>query len=310
MSVNVKTAEYENYGKCLVISNGIIETYVTVDVGPRVIKAGLIGGTNVFWNDLNREMTKSGKLMDNTFYKGSAWNIYGGHRLWISPEHDCRSYYPDNDPVKYEITEKGAIFTPDPQKTVNVAHSIEIIMNDDCTLSIIHHVKNISSKAKTFAPWALSVLAPGGFEIIPQPQTDTGLLGNRVLALWPYSNMADNRVCWGKDYITLKQDTNIEIPFKFGINNEFGWGAYILDDLLFVKRYNHNPDGTYPDFGVSYETYTNKYFLEAETLGELADVASNETVSHTEIWEFIKVDDIPDPKDLSAVNEFVCKHIK
>jgi hypothetical protein len=44
----------------------------------------------------------------------------------------------------------------------------------------------------------------GGLQVVPQPKKDTDLLGNRIIALWPYSEMDDSRVHWGKDYITLR----------------------------------------------------------------------------------------------------------
>ena len=31
---------FKDYGKCLCISNGVIEAYVTIDIGPRIIRFG------------------------------------------------------------------------------------------------------------------------------------------------------------------------------------------------------------------------------------------------------------------------------
>ena len=50
---------YKNYGKCVVISNGIAEAFVTTDLGPRVIKYNLIGEKNIFFEDVNRQVFKS-----------------------------------------------------------------------------------------------------------------------------------------------------------------------------------------------------------------------------------------------------------
>ena len=41
---------YKEYGKCVSSSNGVIEAYVTVDVGPRIIQFGYKDGQN-FMND-------------------------------------------------------------------------------------------------------------------------------------------------------------------------------------------------------------------------------------------------------------------
>ncbi|MGB9809934.1 MAG: hypothetical protein ACPLSA_07860, partial [Caldanaerobacter sp.] len=42
---------------------------------------------------------------------------------------------------------------------------------------------------------------------------------------------------------------------------------------------------TYPDFGVSFETYTNDWMLEIETLSPLTKLKPGETVEHVEEWE-------------------------
>ncbi len=40
----------------------------------------------------------------------------------------------------------------------------------------------------------------------------------------------------------------------------------------------------YPDFGCSFETFTNAEILELETLGPLTRLRPGETVTHTEHW--------------------------
>lgn len=43
MACEIKELEFENYGNCLSVSNGMIEAVVTIDVGPRIIYFGFIG---------------------------------------------------------------------------------------------------------------------------------------------------------------------------------------------------------------------------------------------------------------------------
>ena len=40
MACEIKELEFENYGNCLSVSNGMIEAVVTIDVGPRIIYFG------------------------------------------------------------------------------------------------------------------------------------------------------------------------------------------------------------------------------------------------------------------------------
>ncbi|WP_071553849.1 hypothetical protein [Neomoorella thermoacetica] len=67
----------------------------------------------------------------------------------------------------------------------------------------------------------------------------------------------------------LKQDPKISNPFKLGIANQDGWSIYLNHGNLFIKRFNHQFNVRYPDYGISYETYMNNYMLEMESLSPL-----------------------------------------
>jgi len=53
---------------------------------------------------------------------------------------------------------------------------------------------------------------------------------------------------------------------------------------LFIKRAAAQDARRHPDFGCSYETFTNEQFLEMETLGELSDVRPGGRLEHSEHW--------------------------
>lgn len=281
--VNVTVCDYKNYGKCLKISNDLVQVIVTVDVGPRIINYSFLDGQNIMFEDLERGFSRSGEAFDR--FGGGTWYIYGGHRLWTSPEGFPKSYYPDNDPVPYEVLENGAVFSPVEQKWNQYKMEIEVTLDENSTeVHLKHRLTNCAAWSVTLAPWCLTVLAPGGREIVPQPTENTGLLGNRLLALWPYTKLTDKRVIWGDRYISLAQDSNNSDSFKFGINSEHGFSLYFINGDLFVKKFSPVKNGNYPDGGMSFETYTNKLFLEMETLGETKEIAPGETVEHEEAW--------------------------
>jgi hypothetical protein len=54
---------------------------------------------------------------------------------------------------------------------------------------------------------------------------------------------------------------------------------------LFVKRAPVQSGATYPDFGCNFEVFTNREFLELETLGPKCIVSPTEHTTHTEIWQ-------------------------
>jgi hypothetical protein len=283
MAIQTKEITYGAYGRCVQITNDLIEVVVTVDAGPRIIRYGFTGRENMFCEAPD-------KVGEN------GWRIMGGHRLWHSPEHDPRTYEPEDKPVKWEKIEGGIRTVQEVEPWALMAKEMDIVLDDDSSeVSIIHRIRNCGAWPVELAVWALSVMAPGGKEVVPMTQRDTGLLGNRVLGLWPYSNMGDHRVWWGQRYITLKQDPACKPPFKFGINNEYGWAAYFNYNQVFIKQFIHEMDEKYPDGGASYETYTTDFMLEMESLSPIMTVQPGEEIDHMECWYL--VDDVAAPEN-------------
>lgn len=308
--INVNVIEnFKDYGRCAVISNGVIEAYLTLDLGPRIIRFGYVGGQNI----MNDDRANLGELCDDEFEalfgKGRKWELLGGHRIWLSPESYPECYTPDDREVAFEITENGAIFTAQPDSEIGILKSMEIKMdNDDANMQVIMRVKNISDAPKDFAIWALTVCAQNGDLIVPMNTNDTGLLANRYITAWPYTNMGDSRVYWGNKYVTLHQQKGAENKFKLGFDLNCGTGYYVLGDDVFCKRYKANhPNGNYPDGGCSFEAFTNGVMLEFETLGELKTVKAGEESEHTEHWSLVHKPCNIDFKNDDSITEFLKK---
>ncbi len=301
-------ANYKDYGKVISVSNGIIEAKVTVDLGPRIIFFGKVGGQNIM-ND-NRQFfgTMTDEKFEKHFGKDTYWENLGGHRIWLSPESYPETYSPDNYPVEYKTTDNGALFTPCPETANGVQKSMEIIMGEDREMKVKMSVKNISDKDKEFSIWGLSVSAVGGTAIIPMNTNDTGLLSNRIISVWPYTDLSDDRIFYGKRYITLRQDETRTNPIKLGFDLNCGTIHYVLGGEVFTKSYETlHPTAEYPDGGCSFETYTNDGFIELESLGELKVVKPQETSILTENW---KLSDKPcdvDLKNDDSIKEFCDK---
>ncbi len=300
---------YKQYGKVLAISNGIIEAYVTIDLGPRVIRFGYVGGQNFMRDDRDAFEPKNDEIYQSFFGSGKKWENFGGHRIWLSPESYPETYYPDSESVVYELTESGAIFTPNDFDAIGTAIQLEIKMDDDDTnMQLIMRVKNIADASREFAIWALSVSAKNGTAIIPTNTNDTGLLPNRIVSVWPYTDMSDDRIYWGNKYVTLRQDPNAVNPIKLGFDLNGGCVYYCLNNEVFCKRFDtEHPNATYPDGGCSFETYTNNEFIELESLGKLQTVAPGETVEHCECWSLNKKPCEVDLKDDVSIDLFLSK---
>lgn len=292
MKIQIEEIKSKQFGHCIKMTKEDLELIASLDFGPRIVSLKKDGHENLFFEDPERHIREENESLKDYYGKAAVWHSYGGHRLWIAPESMPETYYPDNFPVKFQIGEHSVTLIQEPQEENGIQLSMEIIMEEASSkIKIEHRVKNISDGEKTLALWAVSVMRPGGEEYIPLPQGKKGLCPNVSLALWPYTDLCDERFVWQKECIRIRQEKintksgkNV-LPFKIGINNQAGWASYTNKKVVFTKKYNHNPQGNYPDFGVSYETYTNAYFLEMESLGELKTIKPMEEVLHSEIWE-------------------------
>lgn len=309
MGIKFSEISYKNFGKCIKMENESTTLIITVDVGPRIIYYGLNGKQNIFREDINRDTFNDKKELHDFFETDENWYIYGGHRLWSSPESFPESYTPDNNPVPYEINGNSITLMPDDREKVGERHMLVVTMDDSTSDVIVRHaIKNISDYEIKLAPWCLTVAEKGGVEIIPQSTKDTGLLSNRRMVFWAYSDVQDPRFFMCDKYITLAQ-TDREQAFKIGVNNEDGWGAYLNNGQLFIKRFDFDQQGEYPDFSVNYETYTNQFIMEIESLGTLETLRSGEFTEYIERWQIKECSDTFDRKDPDSIDEFVRKHI-
>jgi hypothetical protein len=217
---------------------------------------------------------------------GGMFHFRGGHRLWHAPEDLNTTYIPDDDPVDITSMGNGLLVTQNTQVKTGLQKSLEIIPTGERQITITHRITNRGNDAVTCAPWAITQFKTGGVAILPQTRFDAGILPNRSLALWSYTNMSDPNVLWGKEFILVF--AQMESPFKVGFPNPRGWLAYWLDGMLFVKRADFNPQAEYYDFGSSSECYCNDQFLELETLSPIVKIAPEDSATHIETWELHK----------------------
>ncbi len=301
--------DYKGYGKCLYMTNGIIDIVETLDIGPRIVRYGYVDGINIMNDDIESflERKDAGEKMRKYYGEDAFYCTYGGHRLWISPEYYPEMYYPDNYPVEYDIIENGVIFTQVPQKENGLQFKITVTLADNSAdVTVNHEVLNFSDRTKEFALWALTLAAKGGVEIIPMNTNNTHLLPNRKIVLWPYTNPQAENIFLGKKYATVQQPK--ESALKLGFDLMDGKAYYVLDDVVFTKSYDAKyPNGVYPDGGVSFETYSCSWFTELETLGELKKVAPGETAYHEERWTLCKKPCDVDYKNDESIAAFIEK---
>ncbi len=269
--------------ECHALENESVKLLVTRSVGPRILSFGFKDGENLF-----AELPET--LID--LPGQDAFHFYGGHRLWHAPEDPGRTYLPDDSPVDVISTENGLTVTQPAEPQTGLQKTLEIrLSGDSAQVVITHRLTNQGLWPVTCALWAITQLKTGGTAILPQSRQDTGVLPNRSLALWPYTDMANPNVQWGNNYVLV--DAELKSPFKVGFPNPRGWLAYWWDGLLFVKRAAYDPQAEYFDFGSSGECYCDQRFIELETLSPVRTIAPGETASHLETWGLFEGVDCP-----------------
>ncbi|MCX6063505.1 MAG: DUF4380 domain-containing protein [Caldiserica bacterium] len=290
---------FRGWQHCRRVSNGTVDVIVTTDVGPRIVRYGFEGKENVLC-EVRDEDGLTG---------GDTWHTFGGHRLWHSPEANPRTYQPDNVPVPCEDGDRTIVLKPSIEAATGIQKEMKVSLDATGTgVTVMHRLINRGLWPVRLGVWAITVMAPGGVEVIPQTRVDTGLLPNRSIALWSYARMDDPRVHWGDRFVVLHQDPAIKSPYKLGLTDEAGWAAYFNKHSVFMKRFAFVPREEYPDFGVNYESYTTDFMLEMETLSPLHTLQPGETMEHAESW--LLVPDVSYPgdseEDISAVLRDCC----
>jgi len=298
----VEKINYKGWPDCYHLSNGLVDLVVTTDVGPRIIRFGFVGQGNEF-KEYEQMLGKTG---------GGEWRIYGGHRLWHAPEASPRTYFPDNSPVQLEQHPDFVRLIQPTETTTGIQKEMDIrLAANEAHVEVSHRLRNANCWTVELAPWALSVMAPGGKAIIPLPPRAAhaeALLPVNTVALWAYTDMSDPRWTWGGKYVLLRQDPQATKAQKAGAMVADGWIAYARNGHLFVVKFDYVPGALYPDFGCSVETWTDADMLEVETLGPLVRLQPGATVEHIEHWFLFS--DVPVPDNDADVDNYVLPKVR
>jgi hypothetical protein len=263
------------------------ELIITLEVGPRVIRYAHHDGPNVF-AEFHGQFGGSGE---------SEWKIRGGHRLWTAPEAD-HSYDPDNGPVSWKKLGDDAVeVIQPPSRAHGFQKSFKIELLEHELVRITHRLANVGAKPLDVSPWVLSVMAPGGTALIPQPPLDlhpsefpegrpTGpkdFWPNREIVLWPFTDLTDGRYAYSRNFLRVTHHPEKRAT-KIGLKLPTGWVAYQNRDYVFAKHFAYDPVRPYPDFGVNFELFTNPDILEIESLAPALPLAPGAVSEHVEHW--------------------------
>jgi hypothetical protein len=267
---------------CYRLENKLYEIFVTADAGPRIVHFSFKGEKNIF-KILDAEV---GEVVID------GWHLYGGHRLWHSPEAIPRSYIPDNTPPTVEVIGDTVRFIQDVEEKTGMQKEIDILMGGSDEVTITHRIRNHNLWSVRTGVWALTIMAEGGRNILPLPargrHEDHAIDPCNTMTMWPFTDLSDERWYLGKKNIMLTHTPGKGEGQKIGLSAPDGWIACAANNNLFVKRFTYDPNAEYPDLGNNVAVFTNPLILELETLGPLEDIKPGGFAEHVERWQLFK----------------------
>lgn len=264
------------------LTTAALRFVVVTAKGPRIAFFGRPGGDNLMlWGP--------GK------YKRKSWELFGGHRLWITrpgADEPEETYSPDNEACAVELGAKSFTVTAamDPVHLTRRGFTVTALAAD--RLRLDHFVTNEGNMLWSGGAWSITSTVPVGGAQYIVPLGD----GSRwdyatVVAVrtWGDSQGAktfqDDRFAFTADSFRLDPVPGLENkrmikadPGVIGMHSP-GLG------LLFAKHTAYDPAGNYP-LGTNTALYVGpkSFMVEMEMMGPMGTVKPRHTVRHAETW--------------------------
>jgi hypothetical protein len=268
---------------------GKVQVIAVTSVGPRILGLMTPDGKNALVELPEATLPCPGSGL---------FRLRGGHRFWAAPEDPRVTYRPDDEAVGIEELPDGVVLTAPEDPLAGTQRTMTIEVTGPERISIEHKLTNISAEPQRLAPWAITMLPPGGRAWMPSiegPFDPGGYQAQRNIVFWSYSRCDDPRLGLDDCIIQIRTDKIDKVanktPFKVGTSLRRGWLAYWREGVLLVKRATHHEGQPYADMGASGQVYSHADFAELETLGHLVDLDPGDSTSHTEEWEIHLVDE-------------------
>lgn len=283
----IEEIPYAGWKRALRLRGRTTELVITLEVGPRIIRYAFQKGENVFV-EMPGQLGGSGE---------KEWMIRGGHRFWTAPEGG-HSYDLDNGPVGYRKIGEDAVEIVQSASKFNFQKALRVELLKDETVRLTHLLANVGVLPLEVTPWALTVMAPGGTALIPQPRLDlhpsefpegretkpVDFLPNRELVLWPFTDLTDGRYAFSENFLRVTWLPDRPAT-KLGLKLPAGWIAYQNEsDVIFAKHLAYDPDLPYPDRGCNFELFTNHDIFELESLAPSLPLEPDTVIEHVEHW--------------------------
>ena len=264
------------WGELLWLDDGRTEVAVALQFGIRIVHLSCMGMENL--------MYRQPEDLSDGLSTEHGWRIYGGHRFWQTPESDL-TYWPDNQPVRWNVEENGVMLVQEPDLWNGVQKSIHLRFQEDGTVALEHILRNVSDHPITTASWGVNTLAGGGRAVVEFQDPEPGVFTpTRMVSLWGETNLHDPRLHFTANSLEA-QHMPLNDYLKIGLYCSSGKVSLFNLGQHFELRFAARPLQEYPDFGCNFELYMNQNVMELETLGVQRTLAPGQESGHMEFWK-------------------------
>jgi hypothetical protein len=278
----IKDTSYHGW-KAISLDTAEAGLIIPTDIGPRIISCAFNGCGNLFAT-LDSHLGGTNE---------AEFTVRGGHRLWHAPEIPLRTYQPDNSPVQVQTLEngRGVILTQDTEPATGIQKHMGVEIINATSFKVTHRLTNHNLWPVGLAPWALSMMRPDSYCVLPYPAKKShaeSVLPGMAIVPWGYTDFS--LPLWGfhGDYLGIDV-TKAACSQKVGLTAFPGWSACWTPEGTFVKFFQTVPGAEYPDLGCRIEAYICDWMIEVESLAPMVKLApQGGFAEHVEYWGLFK----------------------
>jgi hypothetical protein len=260
---NVETISYRGYDNCIRIFNNTTEVIIVPEVGGRVLAYSMNGNNIIYCNP-----AQDGKSFDDFLkerFDPDAGRFDLGYEKITQPLHDTLWM----GPYDVEITGRYSVkLTSQVSHQMGVQLEREFILDSETSHLIVRQTMiNRSDSETDWFFWGRTLVPIGGKLVIPinpnsnYPEGWGHFVGNP----WEFNTDGPSSpLVEIRDGKLIFHAETTGKAYKFATDADQGWMVYSLDELLFVKKFDVDPQGVYTDNQTTIVYTHGRNFIEME----------------------------------------------